>query len=126
MVVSHSQNNSTLLAGSQLTIFCNITVDPNIDTPFMVDTIWTSVDCNSIVESINSSSGRVTVYYPEFTRFNQYQSHVVFSTLSSSVDSGLYRCEVVIDSDSNYTFVYNSIKFNDTTTFEVVGRFLKC
>ena len=126
MFVSHSQNNSTILAGSHLTIFCNITVDPNIDTPFMVDTVWTSIDSNSIVETINSSSGRVTVYDPESTDFNHYQSRVEFSTLSSSEDPGLYRCEVVIDSNSNYTFVYDSIKFNNTTTFEVVGRLLIC
>ena len=124
MVVSRSQNNSTLLAGNQLTIFCNITVDSNIDTPFMVDTVWTSVDSNNVVKSINSSSGRVTVYDPESTDFNHYQSRVEFSTLSSSEDPGLYRCEVVIDSNSNYTFVYDSIKLNSTTTFEVVGRLL--
>ena len=124
MVVSLSQNNNTLLAGSHLTIFCNITVDPNIDTPYIVDTVWTSIDSNNIVETINSSSGRVTVYDPESTDFNHYQSRVEFSTLSSSEDLGLYRCEVVIDSNSNYTFVYDSIKFNDTATFEVVGRLL--
>ena len=124
VVVSRSQNNSTLLAGSHLTIFCNITVDPNIDTPFIVDTVWTSIDSNSIVETINSSSGRVTVYDPESTGFNHYQSRVEFTTLSSIEDPGLYRCEVVIDSNSNYTFVYDSIKFNNTTTFEVVGRLL--
>ena len=126
MVVSRSQNHSTLLAGTLLTIFCNITVDPNIDTPFMVDTVWTSVNGDNIVEFINSSSGRVTVYNPKSTGFNHYQSRVEFSTLKSSEDHGLYRCEVVIDSNSNYTFVYDSIEFNDTTTFEVVGRFLKC
>ena len=90
----------------------------------MVDTVWTSVDSNNVVKSINSSSGRVTVYDPESTDFNHYQSRVEFSTLSSSEDPGLYRCEVVIDSNSNYTFVYDSIKLNSTTTFEVVGRLL--
>ena len=50
----------------------------------MVDIVRTSVDGNSIVESIKSSSGRVTVYDPESTGFNHYQSHVKFSTLSNS------------------------------------------
>ena len=126
MVISRSQTNFILLEGIQLTIFCNIAVDPNIDTPFMVDTVWTSVDSNSIVESINSSSGRVTVYDPESIGFNHYQSRVEFTTLSSTEDPGLYMCEALIDSNLNYTFVYDSIKFNDTTKFEVVGKFLKC
>ena len=125
MVVSRSQNNFTLLAGSQLTIFCDITVDPNVDTPFIVDTVWTSVDSDDMVKTIGSFSGRVTVYDPESTGFNQYQSHIEFSTLSSTEDPGLYRCEVVIDSNSNYTFVYDSEDDNDTTTLEVIGKFLK-
>ena len=124
MLVSHSQKNDTLQAGSQLTIFCNITVDPNIDISFTVDTIWTSVNSDDMTETIDSSSGRVSVYNPESTGFNIYQSRVEFSTLSSSEDPGLYRCEVVIDSNSNYTFVYDSMKHNDTTKFDVVGKFL--
>ena len=124
MVVSRSQKNDTLLAGSQLTIFCNITVDPNIDTSFTLDTVWTSVNSDDMVETIDSSSVRVTVYDPESTGFNQYQSRVEFSTLSSSEDPGLYRCEVVIDSNSNYTFVYDSMKHNDITKFDVVGKCL--
>ena len=61
------------------------------------------------------------MYDPESTGFNHYQSRVEFSTLSSTEDPGLYRCEVVIDSNSNYTFVYDSEEYNDTTTFEVNG-----
>ena len=125
MVVSRSQTNFILLAGSQLTIFCDITVDPNIDTPFIVDTNWTSVNSDDVVETIDSSSGRVTVYDPELTSFNHYQSRIEFSTLSSLEDPGLYRCEVMIDSNSNYKFVYDSEDYNDTTTFEVIGKFLK-
>ena len=127
VTVTHSQTNSTLLAGSQLTIFCDIRIDPKVDTPFFVDTLWTSADNDEMIDAINSTSDRVTVYYdPSPTGFSQYQSHVEFSTLSSVEDSGLYRCEVVIDSNSNYTFVYDSIKCNDTTKFEVIGKFLKC
>ena len=125
VVVSHSQTNFTLLAGSQLTIFCDINIDPNIDTSFIVDSVWTSVNSDDVVKNIDSSSCRVTVYDPESTGFNQYQSRVDFSTLSSSVDPGLYRCEVVIDSNSIYSFVYDSEDYNDTTTFEVNGKFLK-
>ena len=124
MVISHSQKNFTLLAGGQLTIFCDITIDLNIDTPFIVDTNWTSVDSDDMVETIVFSSGRVTVYDPEPTSFNQYQSRVEFSTLSSTEDPGLYRCEVVIDSNSNYKFVHDSEDYNDTITFEVIGKFL--
>ena len=88
--------------------------------------LWTSADNDEIIDAINSTSDRVTVYNPEPTGFNHYQSRVEFSTLSSLEDSGLYRCEVVIDSNSNYTFVYDSIKFNNITKFEVIGKFLKC
>ena len=125
VVISHSQTNFTLLAGSQLTIFCDITVDPNIDTPFAVDTVWTSVNSDDMTETIDFSSSRVSVYDPESTGFNQYQSRIEFSTLSSTNDPGLYRCEVVIDSNSNYIFVLDSEEYNATTTFKVIGKFLK-
>ena len=125
MTVTRSQTNNTLLAGSQLTIFCDIRIDPKVDTPFFVDTLWTSADNDEMIDAIYSTSDRVTVYDPWSTGFNQYQSRVEFSTLSSSEDPGLYRCEIVIDSNSNYTFVYDSMKHNDTTTFDVVGKCLK-
>ena len=33
-----------LLAGSNLTLTCDITVDPNIDTPFDVNVSWNKTD----------------------------------------------------------------------------------
>ena len=33
-----------LLAGSNLTLTCDITVDPNVDTPFDVNVSWNKTD----------------------------------------------------------------------------------
>ena len=99
--------NDTLLAGSELTIYCDIKIDANVDTPFTVSTTWTMIDGNSNVETLEVTSGRVVVYSPYSTGFNQYQSRIELSTLSSLVDPGVYTCDVVIDTNSEYTFVYN-------------------
>ena len=125
VTVTRSQTSNTLLAGSKLTVYCDIRIDPKVDTLFSVDTLWTSADNDEMIDAINSTLDRVTVYDPWPIGFNQYRSRVEFSTLSSIEDSGLYRCEVVIDSNSTYTYVFDSGENNSATTFNVTGKCLE-
>ena len=114
--------NNTLLAGSELTICCDIEIDANVDTPFNVSVTGTMTDSNNNVETLEVTSGRVSVYSPYSTGFNQYQSCIDFSTLSSLVDPGVYTCDVVIDSNSEYTFVYDSDNNSSSTAIQVISE----
>ena len=67
------------------------------------------------------SNSRVTIIEPYSTDFNEYQSRIVFSTLSSTMDSGVYTCDVSVTSDSDYLYVFDADNENDTTTFTVIN-----
>ena len=115
--VTRTQEYNNLLAGSTLTIYCDIAIDVNVDTPFNVTTTWTR---NNTVLLSNS---RVTIIEPYSTDFNEYQSRIEFSTLSSTMDSGVYTCDVSVTSDSDYLYVFDADNENDTTTFTVIGKY---
>ena len=46
-----------LLAGSNLTLTCDITVDPNVDTPFNVNVSWNMTD-QPVMSSGDTGRGR--------------------------------------------------------------------
>ena len=118
--VTRTQVYDTLLAGSTLTIYCDIAIDDTVDTPFNVTTTWTRND------TVLVSNSRVMITGPYSTDFNQYQSRIEFSTLSSTMDSGVYTCDVSVTSDSDYLYVFDADNKNDTTTFTVihVGKYM--
>ncbi len=93
-----------------------------MDTPFTVDTTWTRTDSYDNDTIIDSITGRVVVYSPYSTDINKYQSRIEFSTLSSVEDPGDYTCEVLIDSNATYTFVYDSGDDTDTTTLKIISE----
>ena len=103
------------LAGSELTITCNIKVDYTVDTPFIVNTTWTSSVHNNTTE-------RITVLNPFETSFNTYSTQVIFSTLSSSMDSGMYTCNVSIISVGGYDYVSNADTDAISTILTVIGK----
>ena len=117
--VTRTQEYNNLLAGSTLKIYCDITTDVNVDTPFDVTTTWT-LD-NTVLLLPNS---RVTIIEPFSTDFNKYQSRIEFSTLSSTIDSGTYTCDVSITSDSDYLYVFDADDEGDTTAFTVIGKYM--
>ena len=119
VVVTRTQEYDNLLAGSTLTIYCDITIDVNVDTPFNVTTTWT-LD-NTVLLLPNS---RVTIIELFSTDFNKYQSRIEFSTLSSTIDSGTYTCDVSVTSDSDYLYVIDAENGNNTTTFTVIGKYM--
>jgi hypothetical protein len=113
-----------LLAGSQLTMTCDITVNANVNTPFIVDVMWTMMNVGLDREVITSSNdSRITLVDPPgLIGFNQYCSQVIFSTLSSSMDSGMYTCNVSIISNETYNFVSNADTDEVSTNLTVVGK----
>ena len=123
------------LAGSELAITCNITVDYAVDTPFFVNATWTMIDqadasgaadtdpldqdVLSGVDDSTNTTERITVLNPFETSFNTYSTQIIFSTLSSSMDSGIYTCNVSIIS---YDYVSNADTDAISTNLTVIGK----
>ena len=57
--------------------------------------------------------------------FNGYRSQVVFSTLSSTEDSGTYTCIVNIIPRTGYEYVMTSDTNNMKANFTVTGKYFK-
>ena len=55
--------------------------------------------------------------------FNEYRSQVVFSTLSSTEDSGTYICIVNIVPRTGYEYVMTSDTNNMKVNFTVSGKY---
>ena len=53
---------------------------------------------------------------------NRYETRLVFSTLSSSMDSGSYECSISIDSNDTLLYVEDSALVNESTTVIVQGE----
>ena len=121
--MTRSQVEDTLLAGSQLTIYCDIVVDINVDIHFTVSTTWTRTNNDDNDTIIDSTTSRVVVYSLYSTGINKHQSRIEFSTLSSVEDPGDYTCEVLIDSITDYTFVYNSDTNSETITLQIISEY---
>ena len=132
---------SDYLAGSELNITCDITIDPNVNTPFMVTTVWTMLDEVSsgigmqvtdpeiLKDGSGSKQSRISLIYPIETDFNTYRSQVQFITLSSSMDSGSYTCTVDVIPTAGYNYVNAATTTNITTNFTVEGMcslFVQC
>ena len=105
-----------VLAGSDLIIYCDIIIHENVDTPFNITTTWIHND------DIVMTDFRRMSYGPYSTGFNQYQSRIEFSTLSSTVDNGTYTCNVSVTSDPHYSYVSDAEDISIETTFSVFGE----
>ena len=67
------------------------------------------------------NSSRVSFTTATETSPSHYQTQLVFSTLSSSMDSGNYECSVTINSNSSLLYVEDSTLVNESTTVNVQG-----
>ena len=67
------------------------------------------------------NSSRVNFTMATETSPSHYQTQLVFSTLSSSMDSGTYECSVTINSGSSLLYVDNSTLVNESTTVNIQG-----
>ena len=73
--------------------------------------------------SIENSS-RVSYTMATETSPSHYQAQLVFSTLSSSTDSGNYACNVTINSNDSLLYVEGSVSVNERTTVSIQGMIL--
>ena len=114
--LSQSREGQEQLAGSNLTLTADISVDSNVDTPHTVSGVW---DRN---RSLLLSDERVSILaVSDVTGVNQYRTEILFSSLSSTFDSGMYNCTVQVDSDSAYTYV-TSTSAVGSATINVNGK----
>ena len=134
--VSRSRENY-FLAGSNLILTCDISVDPKVDTSFTVNVTWNITDQQNIMNSSNIEGGghpnsmmltdtdRVNIS-PVMMRsgFNEYRSTVNFTTLSSIEDSGTYTCIVTIVPAPVYEYVMTSDTNYMNVNLTVTGKYL--
>ena len=113
-------NVFNLLSYSTLTITCDIDVPLSINTMINVIMEWTR-DGSDI-----ENSSRVSFTTATETTPSHYQTQLVFSTLSSSMDSGNYECSVTINSNNSLLYVEDSTLVNESTTVSVQGTNYMC
>lgn len=118
-----AQSRDDLLAGSNLTFTIYISVDSSVDTPHTVSVSWTK-DGNLL-----TNGGRITVSAVSRTCTNDsnlYQAQLMFSTLSSIADSGMYIIIVSVNSISSYPYVTSvvtsTLATNQTVSITVTGK----
>ena len=107
---------TNILVGSNLTLTCDISVDPNVDTPFTVNVTWNMTDQQIMSGAGNYSdqslmlvdSNRVNISSLMMTDVNLYRSQVDFSVLNTTEDSGVYTCIVKIVSQNEYVMTSNT------------------
>ena len=128
-------STDNFIAGSELTITCDITIDPHVNTPFIVNATWIrlnnvssgmgtqldniTIDPEILRDDIGNEESRISLKESSKNSFNSYYSQLQFSTLSSSKDSGVYTCIVDIIPLTGYTYV-NAVKTTIITTSFIV------
>ena len=121
------QNN--FLAGSNLTLTCEINIDHNVDTPFTINVTWTMTSYlgsggdSQPVELQNRDHVNISSL---MTRpgFHEYRSQVIFSNLSGSEDSGVYTCIVNVEYLSGSEFIMSSDTNDVNVTLIVTGMII--
>ena len=115
----NSSTSQTYLAGSTLTITCVIDIPFTVNTPFDVEMMWSKDDDDDFDTYANP---RINITMVTMISTNRYQSQLVFSTLSSSMDSGSYECSIGINSNNTLLYVEDSALVNESTTVSVKGK----
>ena len=118
MVDISLSRNDDILAGSPLTITCDFDIDDQVDTPILVDVKWTMFDNGKTL----ISNDRIAISSVSQTDVNQYRSQITFTTLSSTYDSGTYRCTVNTSSDADYIYVRGTSMLEESTTIDVISE----
>ena len=133
--MSRSRENY-FLAGSNLILTCDISIDRNVDTSFTVNVTWNMTD-QQIMSSgdfrdesdpnsmMLADTDRVSISFIMMrSGFNEYRSTVNFTTLSSTEDSGTYTCIVTIVPAPVYKYVMTSDTNYMNVHFTVTGKYL--
>ncbi len=102
-----SSTNRTLYAGEDVTLTCDITLDPAVGSEVAVTASWTGPG-GPITAGVSDISGSGLAY----------QSTLTLSFLTSS-DSGLYTCTASVDPDVPTPLVVGSEDGTDSHTITV-------
>ena len=78
-------------------------------------------EMRTLNESYRNGQSRISINSSSLISYNKYQSQIQFSTLSSSMDSGMYTCIVDVIPVAGYYYVYTANVTNITTNFTVIG-----
>ena len=96
-----------------------------MNTPFDVEMMWSKDDDDDFdtanVGNVNATTPRIDITTATETSPNRYETQLVFSTLSSSMDSGSYECSISIDSINTLLYVEDSALVNESTNVDVQG-----
>ena len=107
-------STDNFIAGSELTITCDITIDLHVNTPFIVNTTWTKLSevnrlKNMTPEVLKDSPGSGQSRFKKINfvqaGYNKYHFKIYFSILSSSMDSGTYTCIVDVIPLAGYIYI---------------------
>ena len=79
-------------------------------------------EMRTLNESYRNGQSRISVNNSSLISYNKYQSQVQFSTLSSSMDSGMYTCIVDVIPVAGYYYVYTANMTNISTNLTVIGE----
>ena len=119
VILTQSIDGQNQLAGSNLLLTVDISVDNTTDTPYSIVTTWTRNG------SVLSNNGRISVLQPYYIpSMDVYRAQTNFSTLSSALDSGLYTFGVEIITASSFAYLFNSSTSLVTVTITVSGKYL--
>lgn len=111
-----SEPGSEHLAGSTLTLTCDILVNVNVDTPHFVSSVWTRN------ESTIQNSSRISIHDPSaIANVNQYRTELDFDTLSSIYDTGLYACTISVESVPFTEYISDSPTQTEVVEIAVKG-----
>ena len=78
-------------------------------------------EMRTLNESYRNGQSRISINSSSLISYNKYQSQIQFSTLSSSMDPGMYTCIVNVIPVAGYYYVYTANVTNITTNFTVIG-----
>ena len=105
------------MAGSNLTFTIAISVDSYVDTPHTVSVSWARNG------NILTNGGRITVSDVFNTNYlNLYQAQLIFSSLSSTTDSGMYTTSASVNSVSSNPYVTTALPTTETINITVNGK----
>ena len=106
----------TFLAGTSLQLSCVIQLHESVNTAVAIIVEWVKND-TPLDDNI-----RTTIVPPVITDPYQYEAQLLFSTLSTSVDTGTYSCISTIYPTFGQTYTVNGTG-RSLYSFSVTGKY---
>lgn len=97
--ISTIPENGPYYAGSTLSLRCSIEVDSALDVPYLVNVEWLKSG------TMLRSDGRVSISNVTQQSSRLYLTSVDLSPLSVTLDTGMYTCRVMVDTDPPMLYV---------------------